>query len=230
MMIKPNEQRAKAAQIFLLVIILLYAISFVSTIFEYQLLNSWRMGSGVDMDAATSNDLRQQIIGIFQILAWIGSGIAFIMWFRRAYYNLHQKENMRYSDGWAAGGWFVPILNLWRPFQIMKEMYQTANQMLNSKTPFSPHTLGMGALGAWWFCWIINNFLGRISFQLATKAESINDFINASLIDLVATGWGLVTALLALKVVRDYAAVEPLLYKEEASSSFGNFDPEILDS
>jgi len=52
------------------------------------------------------------------------SVITFIMWFRRAYFNLHQKVNhLSYSEGWAAGSWFVPIINLYRPYQIMKEIY-----------------------------------------------------------------------------------------------------------
>jgi hypothetical protein len=227
---KPNEQRAKTAQVFLWIIVGLYALSLVSTFFEYQLINSWRNGVEVDINSANMNDQRQRAIAVLQILAWIGSGISFIMWFRRAYYNLNKKENMRYTDGWAAGGWFVPFLNLWRPFQIMKEMYQTANKILSVKNPFNAQPLRLDVLGIWWFAWILNNILGRISYQLTTKAESLVEFINASLFDMVATGWGLATALLAIKVVRDYASVEPLLFTEESNSAKAVFDEEIPEN
>ena len=226
---KPNDQRAKMAQALLLAIIILYGIGLISSYFEYRLIDSWRNGAAVDMGAATANDLRQKIIAIFQILAFIGSAICFIMWFRRAYANLDQKMNLRYNDGWAAGGWFVPILNLWRPVQMMSEMYRVANDVLNSNTPFNPKTLGMGGIGAWWFAWIFNNLLGRISFQLSTKAETLDEFANAAVFDIVATGWGIATALLALKVVRDYAAVEPILFTEDNTTAEPPFDTSLLD-
>ena len=227
---KPNEQRAKIAQAMLLAIIILYGIGLISSYFEYRLIDSWRNGAAVDMGAATANDLRQKIIAVFQILAFIASAICFIMWFRRAYANLSQKMNLRFSDGWAAGGWFVPILNLWRPVQMMSEMYRVANDVLNANTPFNPKTLKMGGIGAWWFAWIFNNLLGRVSFQMSTKAETLDEFANASMFDMIATGWGIATALLALTVVRNYAEVEPFLFSEESNTSKPNFDPEILDS
>lgn len=227
---KPNEHRAKMAQALLLAIIILNGIGLISTYYEYRLIDSWRMGAAVDIDAATANDLRQKIIAIFQILAFIGSAICFIMWFRRAYANLSKKTNLRYSDGWAAGGWFVPILNLWRPIQMMREMYWVANDILNSNKPINPKKLGLGGIGVWWFAWILNNLLGRISFQMSSKAETLDEFANASMFDMAATGWGITTALLALKVVRDYASVEPLLFTEDGSTSETKFNPEILDS
>ena len=81
---KPNDQRAKMAQALLLAIIILYGIGLISSYFEYRLIDSWRNGAAVDMGTATANDLRQKIIAIFQILAFIGSAICFIMWSRLA--------------------------------------------------------------------------------------------------------------------------------------------------
>ena len=227
---KPNTQRAKMAQIFLLVIIILYFIGLVSSFFEYRLINSWRMGAEVDMNTATANDLRQRIIAIFQIMVFIGSAITFIMWFRRAYYNLNRKVKLKYTDGWAAGAWFVPLLNLWRPFYMFKEMYMAVNAILSSDNYGQYKPLNRIFLGVWWIAWLINNFLGRISFQVSSKADTLDEYLNASTFDMIATGWGIATALLALKVVRDYASVEPLLFKEYSNTSETNFDPEILDS
>jgi hypothetical protein len=229
MIYKPNEQRAKMAQALLLTIVILDGIGMISSYFEYRLIDSWRMGAAVDMGAATSNDLRQRIIAVFQILAFIISAICFIMWFRRAYANLSQKTNLRYSDGWAAGGWFVPILNLWRPVQMMSEMYRVANEVLNSNMPFNPKTLRLGGIGAWWFAWIFNNLLGRISFQMSSKAVTLDEFANASVFDMVATGWSIATALLALKVVRDYASIEASLFNEISNNAETIFDTTTPD-
>ncbi len=70
------------------------------------------------------------------------------MWFRRAYFNLHQKVSyLSHSEGWAAGSWFVPIVNLYRPYQIMKEIYVETKELftkrgLSEKVGYSTNYLG----------------------------------------------------------------------------------------
>ena len=68
------------------------------------------------------NDLRVNIIFITETLVYIVSGIMFIRWFRRAYFNLHiVVNNLSFSEGWAAGYWFIPFANFNRPYRIMKK-------------------------------------------------------------------------------------------------------------
>ncbi|TRX16514.1 DUF4328 domain-containing protein [Flavobacterium franklandianum] len=99
-------------------------ISLVSSHFQYDLLKMTENGGEISAESVTSNDNREQAIGIIQIVVFILSAITFIQWFRLAYFNLHLRVNrLSYSDGWAAGCWFMPIVNLFRPYQIMKKLF-----------------------------------------------------------------------------------------------------------
>jgi Domain of unknown function (DUF4328) len=64
-------------------------------------------------------------IGIYSLLLLVCAGI-FIAWFFQAYKNLRRLgvANLRYGNGWAIGGWFVPILGMWRPKQIANDVWR----------------------------------------------------------------------------------------------------------
>lgn len=87
--------------------------------------------SGGPFDEATADtiDATQALIAIVRLLLQIASVVTFLWWFHRAYKNLHVAgvPNLRFSPSWAIGGFFVPILNLYRPYHIMKEVWHGYN-------------------------------------------------------------------------------------------------------
>lgn len=212
--LRPNQARAQAAVILLWVMFALEIASFVSGYFQYNLLNAISGGDHVSDEAASLNDLREQVIGIIFIIAYIISAVTFIMWFRRAYYNLHQRVKfLSQTEGWAAGAWFVPFISLYMPYQIMKELYEKTRKALGDNGIPGAQELNTSLLGWWWALWIINNFMGQLVFRVTLEAETVNQLITASQIGMVSNLIGIPLALLAIKVVRDYAAVEPLLFE-----------------
>lgn len=79
--------------------------------------------ASVSAAEANASDQRQGVIGLLQLLVYLGTVVAFLVWFRRAYRNLPAlgAESLRFSSGWAVGAWFVPFLNLVRPKQLADE-------------------------------------------------------------------------------------------------------------
>src|SRR5690554_1359559 len=111
--LRPNETRAKTAMILIWIVLGLDVISAISSYFQAKLLRIAAMGEFISQEMANANDVRESIIGIVYLIVYVISGVTFIMWFRRAYYNLHQRDsNLSYGEAWAAGSWFIPILNL----------------------------------------------------------------------------------------------------------------------
>ena len=103
-----NGHRAKTAVTLIWIVMFLDIISFISGYFQLNLILRVEDGVAVSASEIDSNDTREQGIAIFYLIAYIISGIVFIQWFRRAYFNLHQKkEFLSFSEGWAAGSWFV---------------------------------------------------------------------------------------------------------------------------
>src|SRR6476469_5047220 len=117
--LRPNEQRAKTAIIVFGILLLIQTVSLISGVLQYNLLNELALGHFVSQSDIASNDLREQVLTITLVVALVVSLIVFILWFRRAYYNLHLKAaELTYSEGWAAGGWFVPVMNFAIPYKI----------------------------------------------------------------------------------------------------------------
>lgn len=210
--LRPNEQRARNAITLIRIVLVLEIIAFISGYFQYNLLKGVADGGEVSTETANANDTREQIVAILYMVAMIVSAVTFIQWFRRAYYNLHLKVSyLNYSEGWAAGSWFVPILSLFRPFQIMKELYQETQVLLARKGLEYNHQLSTNTLGIWWALWVVNNILSQFAFRTNMKADTIDDYITGTLAGMAGNLIGIPLAFLAIKVISDYAVVEPLL-------------------
>ncbi|MEI6852311.1 MAG: DUF4328 domain-containing protein [Bacteroidota bacterium] len=210
--VRPNQQRAKTAMILIWIVLGLEVVSFISAYFQLDLLQYAKDGGYISMDTANANDAREQIIAIIYLIAYIASGVTFIMWFRRAYYNLHQKYDLlSQTEGWAAGCWFVPIVSLYRPFQIMKEMHTVTRELLVGKEISLTKDLRTSYLGWWWALWIISGVLGQIVFRFSWHAENISDVTLSTIAGMIGNILGVPLALITIKIIKDYSDVEPLL-------------------
>jgi hypothetical protein len=210
--LKPNGQRAKNAITLIWIVFALEIISLISGYFQYDLLQTAANGGEISTESATANDTREQMIGIIYLIAYVISAITFIKWFRRAYFNLHLRVNhLSQTEGWAAGSWFVPIVSLYRPNQIMKELYQETKELLIKKGFSVNDNFTSSSLGWWWTLWIINNIMGNFVFRYSMKAESIDELTSSTIASMVGNIIGIPLALITVKVIKDYSNVEPLL-------------------
>jgi hypothetical protein len=211
--LKPNGQRAKNAMVILWILLGMEVLSFISHYFQYDLLQRAANGAQVSTIEAGANDLRELIISIAYIVTYIIFLVIFIQWFRRAYYNLQTKvPNLLFTDGWAAGSWFVPILNFYRPFQIMREIHTETIELFEKKG-VSNAKISTDYLGWWWFFWITSGLIGRISSNISMDAESIRELTNSTMVEMISNVVSIPLILLFLKIVSDYSKVEPILFE-----------------
>jgi len=160
----PNEARAARAVLLIKIVLGLGIVSLISDYFQYEILQSIIAEEIVEESTAAVNDLRQMVIGIVYIIAFIISAVTFIQWFRRAYANLHIKvKTLAYSEGWAAGSWFVPFINLYRPYKIMMELYGETDTLLKLKHDRYSRKISTAPVTWWWILWIISSILGQTS-------------------------------------------------------------------
>jgi hypothetical protein len=212
--LKPNGQRAKNAITLIWIVFSLEIVSFISGYFQYDLLQSAANGATIitPLDV-TLNDLREQSIGVLYLVVYIVSTVTFIQWFRRAYFNLHLRvDNLLHPEGWAAGSWFVPIISLFRPYQIMKELYEESSELLEKKG-MNDNGLSTSYLGWWWALWIVSSVVGQFVFRYTMSAESIDEFIFSTTSSMFHNILNIPLALLAIKVIKDYSKVEPILFE-----------------
>ncbi len=75
------------------------------------------------------------------------------------------------SPGWAVGYWFIPIMNLYRPFEVVKALSKACGQQAGGD---GKPAVGEQLLSAWWALFLISNGAGWV------LARSDSDFSSAA--------------------------------------------------
>jgi hypothetical protein len=116
----------------------------------------------------SARELLQTIFGIGLFVFYIATVVMFCVWTYRVNANIHAlgAANLRFTPGWAVGWYFVPIANLWKPYQVMKEIWRA------SKNPSGwQDEASSSIVGWWWFWWIVSNV--EISIGSSPEQEMI---------------------------------------------------------
>jgi hypothetical protein len=118
----------RCLKLFLYLSTILAVLSLGSELLELNLLNEMQAGRTPPSDQVANNDLRQQIIAVATFVNFLVLVVIFCIWIYRANYNARQlgATDMKFSPGWAVGWYFIPIANLWKPYQAMCEIWQAS--------------------------------------------------------------------------------------------------------
>ena len=122
-------------------------------------------GSRLPIDAAA-----QEVVGAatFSGFASLGTGIAFAVWTYRVYSNLRPlgAERPRFGTGWAIGGWLVPVLNYWRPKQIVNDAWRAADPAIPLYRNQAWHGRSVAATLDWWWALWVGSSVGVLTTLL----------------------------------------------------------------
>ena len=199
---KNSDNLTKWVKYFLYIQVVIATISILSGYMEYDLLSDYKNGVYTSQELAVADgeasDSRQQVIGIIFLINFIISGFLILKWIHRANFNSHQlgAENMEFTAGWSIGYFFIPIMTLFKPYQAMKEIWQT------SHNPKEWNMVEVSKiLPVWWTVWLINNFLGQIIFRTAGDAEGIEPLMRLNLITQASNVLDIFLAILTFIII-----------------------------
>src|SRR5262245_36858492 len=164
----------RCLKLFLSLAMILSALSLGSELLQLNLLSEMQAGRTPPPDEVANNDLRQQIIAAATFVNFVVLIVIFCVWIYRAIYNARQlaATGMQFSPGWAVGWYFIPIANLWKPYQAMREIWQA------SAAPASwQHQPRGSILPLWWTFFLLSNFIANVSFRLSMRASSTSELI-----------------------------------------------------
>ena len=212
------KKRAGIAVIMIWAVMALDIIMLVSDGFEANLLQQIADGAGVNEAEAEANDTRQATIGLIYTVVFIGSVVTFLRWFSAAYKGLHSRvQGLRFTEGWAVGAWFVPFLNLFRPYQIMKELYVETDKMLQDHEEYQREPLNVSSVGLWWGLWVVVGIVSQASMRIALRSEEADMLVMSSYLSILSGIISVPLALVAVKVIKGYARAENLLGPVESA-------------
>ena len=168
---------------------------------------------------ATEEDWAAQVRldGIWQWVAWgeigayIATVVAWCFWKHRCHRNLPALGaiHLQFTPRSAVGFYFLPIFNLFRPYQAMREIRGASNPKAAEAIDCRPHKVSGGMLVVvWWLTYLAACMVTRIANSAGRGADESEDLsvhnafaigsIVAGAVFLIAT---LVAAWLVLDIV-----------------------------
>lgn len=109
--------------------------------------------------------------GFFELAAYIVIAVLFLRFLYKA---VQQAKGFTTpysyaSPGWAVGYWFIPFINLYRPFQAVKALFKAcATQAGDEAKPAAGEQL----LSAWWAMFLVANMVAWMFAESATDMST----------------------------------------------------------
>ncbi len=141
------------------------------------------------------------------------TGVVYLVWLYRAYQNLPALgvTKLDASPGWAVGHYFIPFVNLVRPYQTIVEIMRgsfSREQQLTGKT-------STAIAGWWWTGWILAAVLGQVSGAMVRGDEYDAGMLGvAAWVDVSMHTVSLLTAVLAMIIVHRISASQQRKHDE----------------
>jgi len=204
----PLRRPARRARVALWLSILLALASAAAN------LGDTRVARDLAGDGASSGDLYLWV-GLVQAAWFLATAGCWLAWFRRAYRNLPAlgARRLRYRPWWAVGAWLLPVFSLFRPKQVLNDIWRASDPNLPLDRPDAWRKRPVAELlGWWWLAFLASVLVRSITTQAVHAAadlmllgllpEQLDRFQASAGMQIVADLLTVVCGLLALRVVR----------------------------
>jgi Domain of unknown function (DUF4328) len=144
------------------------------------------------------------LAGLLQLLGLIASVILVSMWTFRAMKNLHLAgaPEVSMSPGWAVGWHFIPIANLWKPFEGILQIWRGSMAQAGLPIKVPAH------VGWWWATWVISNMLANLSLRLSGFMEEGPAYDEGLLVAVVGGVVSVICTVLLLRTTKDITVAQ----------------------
>jgi Domain of unknown function (DUF4328) len=151
-------------------------------------------------DQVANNDPIQVVVGLLQSGLGIVTGIAFLRWIYRAYKNIKGfgAEGLRFSPGWAVGYYFIPILSLIRPVQVMGEIWRASDDPGNWR-----QKPGSWLIASWWTLFLLYTGVTQISLEIAFQASTNDQWRLAAVLAILGDLFSIPLSIATLRLVTE---------------------------
>ncbi|MFT4089362.1 MAG: DUF4328 domain-containing protein [Asticcacaulis sp.] len=138
--------------------------------------------------------------GLF--LTVVLSGIVALMWTYGAARNAKAlRPAFEYTPAWAVGWYFVPFANLYKPYEVVRDIFIASRGKVNGR-----YEKGNRAIAMWWIFNIVGNIGSTVADRMgAFRGLETEDLFYIGTVEWVWVGFvfiGLVSTALFLKTLR----------------------------
>lgn len=196
-------------------------VALASDAIEYRFLSA--MNDGLLSETAltghaAASDMRQAMVALVDAAAMIGAAFLVLWWIYRADRNLHSHNvpDLQFSPAWCVGWFFVPIANLWKPYQALKEIWMW------SMDPARRLVERTALLPVWWTLHIISDAAAASSWRLGMLDTGTNSMVASSGFAIVSETASIPEALVLMMLIRQITKAQSSLPVFDDGS--GDFD------
>jgi hypothetical protein len=160
-----------------------------------------------------ASDVVTSIVGIVQFALLIVTFITLLRWIYRSTKNLRalSGESMAFTPGWSVGWFFIPIANLVKPYQVMKEIWNASHK---------DEAAGHSIVGWWWGLWLASSFIANIAPRLLLGAGDARGYAASSAAYIISDGLDVVVyTVMLIMISRIGAAYARNIVEPEAEAS-----------
>ena len=210
-----NSTRARRA-ILALQIFLAYAVTMLFFNYsDYNLLTLIYEGVVISIFELDMNNMLRFIFSFAYLAVLAGTFITFLRWFYRAYNNLHIAgvSGLRYKPIWTIASFVIPVINLFRPYIIMKDIWigniQLTKDLSSDLVKIKP------PVGWWWILCLLTFASCIMVIFESVQGGSISQVINTYYFSILADTFFLLSAAVAIIVIRIISRAESATYKNQ---------------
>lgn len=146
----------------------------------------------------------QRLVGVADPLCRVAIGITFCIWIYLAHRNLRAfgVRYLRFTPGWAVGWFFIPVANLFRPVQVMAELWRASGPD-TSLTGRRPHSAsGTAVLAPWWASYLVMANLHALAYRYPTASEYAATHLSVQYLWLATWVSGAIASITGTRLVR----------------------------
>ncbi|MBZ4193158.1 MAG: DUF4328 domain-containing protein, partial [Candidatus Contendobacter sp.] len=183
-----QEQLEKAKKLFFILLsvdIVVNAIAGFNSFSTVEILRNVQSGTRSIDQALINNVDFWDKFSMLTILTLIGVGLGLVKWLNSCY--RFAKEFIGATgfknEKWTVVGWIIPVFNLFKPYQIINEIYKAGSQNYSRADDWKKEN-GSWLLLTWWIFWAVTHFFMWIFGKEMLKKSLRGDLTLLQLIGL----------------------------------------------
>ncbi|MBX9805182.1 MAG: DUF4328 domain-containing protein [Alphaproteobacteria bacterium] len=193
----------------------LEVITLISDFMELNVLNQLRDGlfetEEIATQASEASDDRQGIIALFYLPIYFLSLVLFFVYVYRSNHNSRYlgAKDLRQSPAWAVIWAFIPIMNIWKFYQAIKEIWQSSIDPLNWRQVEIPSLLPV-----WWIVYLVSNSIAMRSFLYSLRQETVENLIISTKLSIATEIIELPLLLMSIILIRKITKAQVESYQK----------------
>jgi hypothetical protein len=195
---RPARGIARLLVVSIAIAVLLDVVQLGLEVQRLHILGRVASGRAVPVEVARRHDAAFALVAVASLAVFPAAAVAFPFWLHRANRNLPAVgyPNAEYSPGQAAASFFIPFLNLVRPFRVAREIWKGSAGSPPTSAASMPWLPSL-----WWAAWLGAGLLSWPAISVSRHARTPGSLATLTRLQAVSGVLTIVAGVCAIAMV-----------------------------